>query len=68
MRTVMNVMITTNELAEILQIPNKVAAEVIKAVNDDLKKEGAFVLNTRPMRAPTELVFKKLHIKMPNGS
>lgn len=63
----MNIMISSVELAEMLGIPKRQAGKVIQAVNEDLKKEGAFVLNTRPAKAPTDLVFKKLRIKVPNG-
>lgn len=61
----MNLMISTNELADLLGIPKRQASKVIKAVNEDLAKQGVFVFNTRPMKAPTEWVFKKLHMKVP---
>jgi len=58
-------MISTNELADLLGIPKRQAGKVIKAVNEDLEKEGVFVFKTRPAKAPTEWVFKKLRMKVP---
>ena len=55
--------ITTQELAELLHIPQYQAVAIIKLVNDDLKKQGAYVLKTRPMMAPTKLVMMKLNIE-----
>ena len=55
--------ITTTELAEMLHIPQYKAVAIIKVVNADLEKQGAYVLKTRPMMAPTRLVMMKLNIE-----
>ena len=55
--------ITTQELAELLHIPQKQAVAVIKLVNAELEKQGAYVLKTRPMMAPRKLVMMKLNIE-----
>lgn len=55
--------ITTTELAEFLHIPQYKAVEVIKLVNEELEKQGAYVLKTKPMMAPTKLVMMKLNIE-----
>ena len=55
--------ITTTELAEFLHIPQYKAVAVIKLVNEELEKQGAYVLKTKPMMAPTRLVMMKLNIE-----
>ena len=57
-------MITTDELSELLEIPEYLARKVIKEVNMELSKKGYIAINTRPLKAPRKEVFKRLGIEV----
>ena len=55
------VMISGKELADLLTIREYRANKIIRLINDELKAEGYYVLETRPPQAPFERV--KHHLK-----
>lgn len=58
-----NLMISSTELAEILQIPVRQAAKVIREVNKELSAKGIYVFDTRPPKAPRQEVMKRIGVK-----
>ena len=53
-------LITAPELAELLAIPERKAAQILRTVNEDLQRDGYIVLNTRPLKAPRSKVMERL--------
>lgn len=56
----MKVMITSRELAEMLTIKEYRARKIIRLINEELKADGYYVMNTRPPQAPTYKVMEYL--------
>ena len=58
-----SLLITGEELAELLNISVRQANTIIQQVNARLKEQGFIVINTRPLRAPRSAVLKYLNIR-----
>lgn len=56
----MHTMTNSKELAELLTIKEYRAKQIIRAINEQLKADGYYVLNTRPPQAPTNKVMEYL--------
>lgn len=52
--------ITAQELADLLGIPERKANRILREVNEDLQRDGYIVLNTRPLKAPRSKVMQRL--------
>lgn len=61
---VMKVMIDTNELSALLGINRRNASKLIREVMAEMRAEGLYVLNTKPLRAPRERVLEKIGVKL----
>ena len=59
--------ITTAELATMLNITRRQANRILRTVNDELQREGYIVLNTRPLKAPRHQVMKRLGLSEGNN-
>lgn len=52
--------ITSRELANLLGIPERKAAQIMRTVNAELQRDGYIVLNTRPLKCPRSKVMERL--------
>lgn len=59
----MNVMIDTNELAELLGVSKRSASKLIREVQAEMQREGLYIISTKPLKAPREKVFRKIGVK-----
>lgn len=59
----MQELITAPELADLLAIPERKAAQILRTVNAELQRDGFLVLNTRPLKAPRSRVMERLGLK-----
>lgn len=59
--------ITTAELADLLNINRRQANRILRTVNEELQREGYIVLNTRPLKAPRHQVMKRLGLSEGNN-
>ena len=63
----MKVLITSEELAEVLDIKPYLARRLIRGSQEMARQKGLIILNTRPISAPYEIVatyLKKMGIKL----
>ena len=56
-------MISSVELAKLLEVPQRQATRVIREVNEELRARGVYVFNTKPPKAPRKEVFRKIGIE-----
>ena len=59
-----NLMISSLELAKLLDVPVRQASKVIHEVNRELEERGVYVFKTKTPRAPREKVMKKRGVKL----
>ena len=59
-----NLMISSLELAELLDIPVRHASRVIREVNKELEARGIYVFKAKIPRAPRQMVLQKLGIEV----
>ena len=59
-----NLMISSVELAKLLEVPQRQATRVIREVNEELRAKGVYVFNTKPPKAPAQKVFEKIGIEV----
>lgn len=57
-----NLMISSLELAKLLDVPVRQASKVIHEVNRELEERGVYVFKTKPPRAPRKEVLRKVGI------
>ena len=51
------------ELAELCEISQKQATEIIKEVQQELKEKGVLIIKRRPLIAPRKEVFRKIGVE-----
>lgn len=57
-----NLMISSLELAKLLDVPVRQASKVIHEVNRELEEKGVYVFKTKTPRAPRREVLRKVGI------
>lgn len=56
------IMISSLELAELLNVPVRQASKVIHEVNRELEEKGIYVFKTKVPRAPRKEVLRKVGV------
>lgn len=60
----MNLFINSIELAEMCDITQREASQIIREVQKDLESRGFYVIKSKPLRAPRKEVLKKLGVEL----
>ena len=55
--------LSAKDITCLVPVSIREARSIVKGIVNEMKEDGAYVLNTKTMYAPTELVAKKLHLR-----
>lgn len=56
-------LIDSKELAELLNIRQREASQIIREVQKDLEDRGFYVIKSKPLKAPRKEVLRKLGVE-----